>query len=241
MPEYLSPGVYVEEVDRGPKPIEGVGTAMAAFVGFTEKADWVRVVDGENVTEDLLNKPQLITNWTQYVQKFGGFVEGAYMPHAVYGYFHNGGSRCYVLSVKTIGRAQAPLLGADGKAYLMVQAKSAGFDGLRLRVKVEVQELPAAKTPAKAKGKEAKEGEETTASAPLILGDSRTAGYQRWLANKRSCPGCKPGGSPGQWYQESPVCLQEQPAAGIHRSAGDRRGCSSCQGYAGCSRTIFES
>ena len=48
MPEYLSPGVYVEEVDRGPKPIEGVGTAMAAFVGFTEKAEWVREVDGEN-------------------------------------------------------------------------------------------------------------------------------------------------------------------------------------------------
>ena len=39
MPEYLSPGVYVEEVDRGPKPIEGVGTAKAAFVGFTEKSD----------------------------------------------------------------------------------------------------------------------------------------------------------------------------------------------------------
>jgi len=37
MPEYLSPGVYVEEVDKGPKPIEGVGTAMACFVGFTEK------------------------------------------------------------------------------------------------------------------------------------------------------------------------------------------------------------
>jgi phage tail sheath protein FI len=38
MPEYLSPGVYVEEVDRGSKPIEGVGTAVAAFVGFAESA-----------------------------------------------------------------------------------------------------------------------------------------------------------------------------------------------------------
>ena len=35
---YQSPGVYVEEVDRGMKPIEGVGTAVAAFVGFTERA-----------------------------------------------------------------------------------------------------------------------------------------------------------------------------------------------------------
>jgi phage tail sheath protein FI len=56
MPEYLSPGVYVEEVDRGPKPIEGVGTAMAAFVGFTEKAELAREVDGEMITEDLLNR-----------------------------------------------------------------------------------------------------------------------------------------------------------------------------------------
>jgi phage tail sheath protein FI len=160
MAEYLSPGVYVEEVDRGPKPIEGVGTAMAAFVGFTEKAEWVREVDGELVTEDLLNKPQLVTNWPQYVQKFGGFVQGAYLPHAVYGYFHNGGSRCYVLSVKTIGRAEAPLLGGDGKAHMLIKAKSAGFDGLRMRVKVEVPELAAPKAAAKPKGKDAKEGEE---------------------------------------------------------------------------------
>jgi len=173
MPEYLSPGVYVEEVDRGPKPIEGVGTAMAAFVGFTEKAEWVREVDGELVTENLLNMPQLVTNWTQYVQKFGGFVQGAYMPHAVYGYFHNGGSRCYVLSVKTIGRAQAPLLGADGKAYMMVQAKSAGFDGLRLRVKVEVPELPAPKSAAKSKGKDAKEGEESAGAATAAENEPR--------------------------------------------------------------------
>jgi Bacteriophage tail sheath protein len=157
MAEYLSPGVYVEEVDRGPKPIEGVGTAMAAFVGFTEKAEWQRQVDGELVTENLLNKPQLVTNWSQYVQRFGGFVEGAYLPHAVYGYFHNGGSRCYVVSVKNIGKAQAALVGADGKPRLVVRAKQAGFDGLRLRVKVDVPELPAGA--AKGKGAKPKEGE----------------------------------------------------------------------------------
>jgi phage tail sheath protein FI len=173
MPEYLSPGVYVEEVDRGPKPIEGVGTAMAAFVGFSEKAEWVREVDGELVTENLLNKPQLVTNWPQYVQKFGGFVQGSYLPHAVYGYFNNGGSRCYVLSVKTIGRAQAPLLGADGKAYLLAQARSAGFDGLRMRVRVEVPDLPAPKAaPApKTKTKEPKEGDAPDApvvNAPVV-------------------------------------------------------------------------
>ncbi|MCS7061547.1 MAG: hypothetical protein NZM14_10360 [Thermoflexales bacterium] len=131
MPEYLSPGVYVEEVDRGPKPIEGVGIAMAVFIGFTEKAQSVERVDGETLTRGLLNKPQLVTNWSQFSDKFGGFVSGAYLSHAVYGYFSNGGTRCYVLSVKTIPKAQAGLLNGDGKPMLIAQARQAGFEGAR--------------------------------------------------------------------------------------------------------------
>src|ERR671934_471285 len=91
MPEYLSPGVYIEEVDTGPRPIEGVGTAMAAFVGFAPSGP--------------ANRPVLITNWSQYVNTFGSLedggqrnphVKGTYLSHAVYGYFLNGGGRCYV-------------------------------------------------------------------------------------------------------------------------------------------------
>jgi uncharacterized protein len=144
MPEYLSPGVYVEEIDRGPKPIEGVGTAMAVFVGFSEKAQITERVNGESTTRDLFNKPQLVTNWNQYVERFGGFVDGAYMPQAVYGYFLNGGSRCYVLSVRTIPKAQAGLLNGDGKAALIAQAKQAGYVGGRLRVSIQ----PATNPPA---------------------------------------------------------------------------------------------
>ena len=168
MPEYLSPGVYVEEIDRGPKPIEGVGTAMAVFVGFTEKAHMTEIVDGEVVTRDLFNKPQLVTNWSQYVERFGGFVEGAYLPMSVYGYFQNGGSRCYVLSVKTIPRAQAALLNSEGKPGLVVRAKQAGFDGLRLRVRVDTPQGQVAAPAAEKKGK-AKDGEaaaEGAAEAP---------------------------------------------------------------------------
>ena len=87
-------------------------------------------------------------------------MEGAFLPQSVYGYFHNGGSRCYVISVKTIGSAQVPLLGADGKPHLIARARQGGFDGLRLRVKVDVPELPAPK----GKGK-AKEGEEEAPAA----------------------------------------------------------------------------
>ena len=121
------------------------------------------------LTEDLLNKPQLVTNWTQYVQKFGGFVEGAYLPHAVYGYFHNGGSRCYVLERQDHWPGRGSTAGRRWQAvYDGSSPRSAGFDGLRLRVKVEVPELPAPKAAAKPKGKEAKEGEEAAAAAAPV-------------------------------------------------------------------------
>ena len=93
MPTYLSPGVYVEEVDRGSKPIEGVGTAVAAFVGFTERAPADDPDDPDGV------RPRLVTNWSQYERLYGGFVEGALLPHAVYGYFNNGGGRAYIVRV----------------------------------------------------------------------------------------------------------------------------------------------
>jgi len=165
MPEYLSPGVYVEEVDRGPKPIEGVGTAMAVFIGFSEKAQLVESSNGDTVTRDLLSKPQLVTNWSQYVERFGGFVEGAYMPHSVYGYFQNGGTRCYVVSVKTIPKAQAGLLNGSGKPALVARAKSAGFDGLRLRVKVEVPPAESSDSSSATAGKKGKPGEGDAAPA----------------------------------------------------------------------------
>ncbi|HLF01889.1 MAG TPA: phage tail sheath subtilisin-like domain-containing protein, partial [Anaerolineales bacterium] len=166
MPEYLSPGVYVEEVDRGPKPIEGVGTAMAVFIGFSEKAQLVEQGGGETLTRDLLGKPQLVTNWTQYLERFGGFASGAYMPHSVYGYFLNGGTRCYVVSVKTIPKAQAALLNGEGKAGLIARAKQAGFDGLRLRVKVEPSPAPEGGSG----GKKAKGGEGSEAGAAPASG-----------------------------------------------------------------------
>jgi hypothetical protein len=86
---YLTPGVYVEEVDRGSKPIEGVGTAVAAFVGFTETGP----VD-EN--KQFIYKPTLITNWSQFQSTFGDFVPDGYLASAVYGYFNNGGGTCYI-------------------------------------------------------------------------------------------------------------------------------------------------
>jgi phage tail sheath protein FI len=94
-PQYLSPGVYVEEVEKGARPIEGVGTAVAAFVGFTERGP--------------VNQPTFVANWTQFASVFGGFVPGGYLAHAVYGYFNNGGGSCYVTRLPGAeGEAEVP-------------------------------------------------------------------------------------------------------------------------------------
>ena len=77
MPTYQSPGVYVEEVAAGARPLAGVGTAVAAFVGIAESGPF--------------NRPTLVSNWTQFTTTFGGFIGGSYLARSVYGYFMNGG------------------------------------------------------------------------------------------------------------------------------------------------------
>ncbi|MGQ0839849.1 phage tail sheath family protein [Actinokineospora sp.] len=118
MPNYLAPGVYVEEVSSGSKPIEGVGTAVAGFVGFTEKGP--------------ISQPTLVTNWTHFVRMFGGFVENAYLPHSVYGYFLNGGGGAYIMRLPDgrddgsdavrVNRAAVPAAADDGQPAFAVQA-----------------------------------------------------------------------------------------------------------------------
>src|SRR3989440_1992652 len=101
---YGAPGVYVEEKPSGSMPLQGVGTAVAAFVGFTRtyNADAGDPADPEGV------KPQLVTSWPQYERIYGGFVKGAMLPHAVKGYFENGGSLCYIVRIPSGGDGQLP-------------------------------------------------------------------------------------------------------------------------------------
>jgi uncharacterized protein len=85
MPEYLTPGVYIEEIERGPRPIEGVPTSTAAFLGQTERGP---------------TRPKLVTSYNDYKRLFGGiFAAGRYMPYAVNGFFENGGKRLYVCRI----------------------------------------------------------------------------------------------------------------------------------------------
>jgi uncharacterized protein len=175
MAQYLSPGVYVEEVDSGVRPIEGVGTAVAAFVGLTASGP--------------LNTPTLVSNWTQFVNTFTDsaeatridgqvraglmdedeagrrkaqlqldpFVPGAYLPHAVYGYFMNGGGNAYIVRLgrdstngkrtgdglpSAYGELPAETDAKSGPPY-RVRAKTPGTTGNELTVEVTHPAPPA--------------------------------------------------------------------------------------------------
>jgi uncharacterized protein len=123
MPEYLSPGVYVEEVDAGPKPIEGVSTSTAGAVGVTARGPtW--------------GKPELVTSFAEFQRKFGGIydppdaavqikwndpAEGGHwwrFPLSVQGFFENGGQRLYV---KRVFAASATAAGAELEGGLVIK------------------------------------------------------------------------------------------------------------------------
>ena len=138
MPQYLSPGVYVEEVPSGSQPIEGVGTAVAAFVGLAERGPF--------------NDPQLVTNWTQYSTLFGDIVEGSYLGHAVYGFFLNGGGAAYIVRIgqqaggQPKARVELPSAAQAGLPAVRVQSQAEGTAGNGVTVEVADATEPAEDT-----------------------------------------------------------------------------------------------
>jgi len=105
MPEYLSPGVYVEEVDTGSKPIEGVSTSTAGMIGVTERGP--------------VGVPIFVTGVGEFTRWFGErldpilFTNGNgphyHLPTAVDGFFSNGGKRLFVTRVIDAGNAARSL------------------------------------------------------------------------------------------------------------------------------------
>lgn len=87
MPMYATPGVYVEEVPSGARPIGGVGTSTAAFVGWAPDPP-ARL--GEAVP---------VNSWSEFVRIYAPeATEATPLAAAVYGFFQNGGGRCYVVN-----------------------------------------------------------------------------------------------------------------------------------------------
>lgn len=138
MPEYLSPGVFVEEVDAGPRPIAGVSTSTAGMVGVTQRGPTT-------------GKPKLVTNFLEYQTTFGGFLpepdpsvrdawannptEGGrwwLFPLAVKGFFDNGGQRLYVKRVASRTAQAATKSIGKGLVSQITQDAAAGATSLTL-------------------------------------------------------------------------------------------------------------
>jgi phage tail sheath protein FI len=120
MPEYLYPGVYVEEVDTGNKPIEGVSTSTVGFLGIAERGP----LDAT-----------LVTSFTEFTRSFGKYVNEAgkdrYLAYAVEGFFQNGGLRCFIARVAP---AKAKAAHKDFDAKVTVTAIGPGAWGKRIAV-----------------------------------------------------------------------------------------------------------
>jgi uncharacterized protein len=123
MPEYLYPGVYVEEVDTGNKPIEGVSTSTVGFLGIAERGPL---------------RPMLITSFSDFTRTFGRYVkEGLvdrYLAYAVEGFFQNGGERCFVARVASTEAKIAWLASEENPPRMRVQAVGPGSWGNKIAV-----------------------------------------------------------------------------------------------------------
>lgn len=164
MPEYLAPGIYVDQVPGGAKPIVGVSTSTIAVVGVTERGP--------------VNVPTLVTSFGAFARTFGGFLDKRVftenrnaLPHAVQGAFDNGAGQIYINRIvgANAARAEADLCGtvagdppgitlnepaakaapvlriAEGavkeRPLLRVHARDLGQWGNRLRVRTRLSAL----------------------------------------------------------------------------------------------------
>ncbi len=117
MPEYLSPGVYVEEIEIGPRPIAGVGTSTAGFLGMTERGP---------------QKPGFVSSFEDFVRYYGSHTSDSYTAYAVEGFFANGGQRCFIGRVVKSGSAIATVA-----APLPCSAVGPGVWGNRVKIRIE--------------------------------------------------------------------------------------------------------
>ncbi|MFA4868915.1 MAG: phage tail sheath C-terminal domain-containing protein [Pedobacter sp.] len=128
MGKFKTPGVYIEEIPNLPPSIVSVETAIPAFIGYTEKAEWKE-------KDDLRNVPRRITSMLEYEQYFGfpdpergslsvvfeanGEVNARVdetkrskflMHYSLQLYFVNGGGACWICSVGNYGGSLEGLL-----------------------------------------------------------------------------------------------------------------------------------
>ncbi len=123
MPEYLSPGVFIEEIPARLKAIEGVSTSTAGFVGPSGRgpvaggspADGVAPLVGVVFPAGFRLPPDptpvLVTSFAEYARQFGqppiDPVASGYLGHSLRAFFDNGGKRCFLARVVGDNAARA--------------------------------------------------------------------------------------------------------------------------------------
>lgn len=125
MPEYLAPGVYVEEVSFRAKSIEGVSTSTTAFVGPTRRGP----LSGK-LTDSTVLTPEVITSYGEFERVYGGLADldfngtaaTNYMAHAVKSFFDNGGARLFV--ARTFAPKNNSVNASVAKSAVLIGANS---------------------------------------------------------------------------------------------------------------------
>lgn len=132
MAEYLAPGVYVEDIKSAPV-IESVSTSTGGFIGMAQRGP--------------LNTPVYITSWNAYINNFAygmlsPFIADSDLAYAVYGFFQNGGKRCYVMRVAsdTAKVAKATFTPTGEETYPTIQAKDAGAWANSMKMSIAANE-----------------------------------------------------------------------------------------------------
>ncbi|BED92348.1 MAG: phage tail sheath subtilisin-like domain-containing protein [Candidatus Paraimprobicoccus trichonymphae] len=131
MAEYLAPGVYVEEFDSGPMPMQGVGTSTAGFIGVAEKGTSV-------------GTPKLVISFADFTRKFGGYLQKnefgdyRYLAYAVNNFFVNGGTKAYVIRVLPSDATVSKGVCLEGKEEIIdIKSKNPGKWGNNINIYFE--------------------------------------------------------------------------------------------------------
>ena len=126
MPTLTYPGVYIQEISGGVRPLEIASTSTAAFVGLTEMGP---------------DAATRVTSWTEFQRLYGSFIADSFLAHSVFQYFNNGGRQCYIVRVtRSTATAASVTLnnrGTPPAAGLVFAAKSKGGWGNSLVLQIE--------------------------------------------------------------------------------------------------------
>ena len=145
MPEYLAPGVFVEEVSFRAKSIEGVSTSTTAFVGPTRRGPL-----SPTSSQPPGSPPEVLTSFLDFQRIYGGLEDLSftgsggrtnYLAHAVRAYFDNGGARLFVARVASTdtgapGAAQSAEI-VSGVRIVARQGGSAGTGSASIAIHAE--------------------------------------------------------------------------------------------------------